>query len=555
MRFSYYFAAVFLASLPGLAQADETSDVDLRTFRASTDPHATLATEGISTPGSMNLQAGHAFVFETASLRSTESNGDVRRVLGPRLLGEPTIALGLGRRASLGASLPYVLHQDTTASSLGAAPPTTAIGDIALHAKAAVKEADPDAGGIGFAFLTRLQLPTGDRSSFISDRGAIADLRAMASIDYILIRLTGVLGYRMRFVHHEIRDVTLGDSIPWGVTLSLKPLAIGLDPKKWLLSFEAHGAIGATPRDDTAYNKLFASSRVSPTFLGLSVRSEVAKDVFFLGGVELGMTDAIGAPLFRSMLSISYAPTIVDDDHDGVPDDGTDECPGLPEDGQGPKPHDGCPDYEGEETPATATGPEPTPLPTPPIPPPIASSDSDADGIPDDVDKCPDQMETFNGYEDEDGCPESDKDNDTFLDAVDSCPDKPETFNGVSDEDGCPDEGAKPLLVDTNGAIAFTRPIKFDGTAPGKDATSDLRALASWLLNHPGMRAQVSVRPEGKGDDASKLATTRAISIVEALVRYAHTGGVAEAMQWDAKAKTKTNVDLTVVTAPAAKKP
>lgn len=555
MRFSSFagpFAGLFFASIPALA--DEATDVDLRTFRASTDPHATLATEGISTPGSMNLQAGHIFVFETASLRINETNGDVRRVLGPRLLGEPSIALGLGRRASIGASIPYVLHQDTTASSFAAAPPTTAIGDVALHAKAAVKEADPDAGGLGFAFLTRIQLPTGDRSSFISDRGAIADLRAMASIDYILVRLTGVLGYRMRFVHHEIRDVTLGDSIPWGVTLSLKPLPLGLDPKKWLFSFEAHGAVGATPRDDTAYNKLFASSRTSPTFLGLSVRNELAKDLFFLGGVELGTTDAIGAPLFRSMLSISYAPTILDDDHDGVPDDGTDECPGLPEDGQGKKPHDGCPDYEGEETPpVTTTTEEPTPPPPPPTP--VASSDADADGIPDDVDKCPDQMETFNGYEDEDGCPESDKDNDTFLDSVDSCPDKPETFNGTSDEDGCPDEGGKALITDTNGAIAVTRAMKFDGTAPAKEAAADLRALAAWLLAHPGMRVQVSVRPEGKNDDATKLSTTRAISIVEALVRYAHTGGIAEAVQWDAKAKTKTNVELTVVTAPPAKKP
>lgn len=527
------------------ANADETSDVDLRSFRASPDRHATLATEGVSTPGSWNLQAGHYFIFETASLRVANT-----RVLGPRLLGEPTVALGLGRRASIGASLPYVLYQDTAAPT-----PTTAIGDLALHAKAAVKEADPDAGGFGFAFLTRVQLPTGDRSSYVSDRGTIADLRALASLDYILIRLTGVVGYRMRFVHHDVRDVSLGDTIPWGVTLSFKPLPLGLDPKKWLISLEARGEIGAKVSEDGANTKLFATSRNSPAFLGLSLRKEVAKDLFLFGGVELGLTDAVGSPLIRSMLSITYAPTIVDDDHDGVPDDGTDECPGLPEDGQGKKPHDGCPDYEGEETSAlpTTTEPAPEPLPTPPIPPPIASSDSDADGIADDVDKCPDQAETMNGYEDEDGCPESDKDNDTFLDAVDACPDKPETFNGVNDDDGCPDEPAKTLLIETNGALTFTRPMKFDGGAPAKDATSDLRALAAWLLNHPGVRVKVSVRPE-KGDD--KLATTRAISIVEALVRYAHTGGVAEAVARDPKSKSIANVELsTAPLPPPVKKP
>lgn len=534
------------ASLPLLARADGPTDADLRSFRASPDKHGTLATEGISTPGPWNLQAAHWLVFESASLRITETNGEVKRAVGPRLLGEPTVFLGLGHRAAFGVSLPYVLHQDAGGSSLAASPPSTGIGDLALHGKASVKEIDPDAGGLGFAFLSRVQLPTGDRSSFISDKGAIADLRALFAIDYILARITGVIGYRMRFVHHQVSNMVLGDTIPWGATLSLKPLpGLGLDTKKWLFNLETHGEVGAVP------NKLLTSSRVSPAFLGLSVRKEVAKDLFVFGGVEMGLSDAIGAPLFRGMLTLSYAPTIVDDDRDGVPDDGTDECPGLPEDGQGKKPHDGCPDYEGEETGSNPpTEPEPPALPTPDVAP-VASSDADADGIPDEIDKCPNERETVNGYEDEDGCPELDSDNDTFLDAVDSCPDKPETFNGFNDEDGCPDEAPKAvaLVTDAKG-VALARNIKFDGTLPAKDAASDLRALAAWLLAHPDTRLRIAVRPEGKGDAADKLSTTRAISLVEALVRYAHTGGVAEAVAWDPKATTKTNVSLTPVALP-----
>jgi hypothetical protein len=42
-----------------------------------------------------------------------------------------------------------------------------------------------------------------------------------------------------------------------------------------------------------------------------------------------------------------------------------------------------------------------------PLHQPIASGgDRDGDGVPDDLDKCPDEPETFNGYEDEDGCPD-----------------------------------------------------------------------------------------------------------------------------------------------------
>ncbi|MCB0326863.1 MAG: OmpA family protein [Bdellovibrionales bacterium] len=69
--------------------------------------------------------------------------------------------------------------------------------------------------------------------------------------------------------------------------------------------------------------------------------------------------------------------------------------------------------------------------------------DKDGDGIEDATDKCPDQPETVNGFEDEDGCPDkviSDRDKDTILDENDQCPDEAENFNGVMDEDGCPEE-------------------------------------------------------------------------------------------------------------------
>jgi outer membrane protein OmpA-like peptidoglycan-associated protein len=49
---------------------------------------------------------------------------------------------------------------------------------------------------------------------------------------------------------------------------------------------------------------------------------------------------------------------------------------------------------------ASAATPPAPPHPTPRLP------DRDGDGIPDALDKCPDQPETYNGFEDEDGCPD-----------------------------------------------------------------------------------------------------------------------------------------------------
>jgi len=62
--------------------------------------------------------------------------------------------------------------------------------------------------------------------------------------------------------------------------------------------------------------------------------------------------------------------------------------------------------------------------------------DADGDGILDDVDECPEDPEDFDGFEDEDGCPDLDNDGDGIPDAVDKCPNVP----GIPELDGCPAE-------------------------------------------------------------------------------------------------------------------
>ncbi|MEM9727973.1 MAG: OmpA family protein, partial [Myxococcota bacterium] len=65
--------------------------------------------------------------------------------------------------------------------------------------------------------------------------------------------------------------------------------------------------------------------------------------------------------------------------------------------------------------------------------------DLDADGILNDVDQCPTEAEDFDGFQDEDGCPDPDNDGDGILDINDGCMMDPEDIDGFQDEDGCPD--------------------------------------------------------------------------------------------------------------------
>lgn len=98
-----------------------------------------------------------------------------------------------------------------------------------------------------------------------------------------------------------------------------------------------------------------------------------------------------------------------DEDIDGVPDD-VDRCPEQAEDKDGFNDGDGCPDL-----------------------------DNDGDAIPDDKDRCPNDAEDDDEFEDSDGCPDLDNDRDGIPDASDKCPNEPEDKDGFQDDDGCPD--------------------------------------------------------------------------------------------------------------------
>lgn len=99
-----------------------------------------------------------------------------------------------------------------------------------------------------------------------------------------------------------------------------------------------------------------------------------------------------------------------DRDGDGHPDD-ADKCPDDPETYQGFEDDDGCPD----------------------------DADTDGDGKTDSVDSCVLEPEDVDKYLDDDGCPDVDNDLDQILDSADKCPNEAEDPDGYQDDDGCPD--------------------------------------------------------------------------------------------------------------------
>ena len=149
-----------------------------------------------------------------------------------------------------------------------------------------------------------------------------------------------------------------------------------------------------------------------------AIKLYLAKKSFLMlgaGGGIPGLTSEgrqTGSSLWRAFVGFIFEPLVGDRDGDGIKDD-VDKCPDDPEDFDDFEDEDGCPE-----------------------------DDNDKDGIPDKDDKCPNEPETKNGFQDEDGCPdsvESDRDGDGIPDNIDKCPDDPEDKDGFEDEDGCPD--------------------------------------------------------------------------------------------------------------------
>jgi outer membrane protein OmpA-like peptidoglycan-associated protein len=156
------------------------------------------------------------------------------------------------------------------------------------------------------------------------------------------------------------------------------------------------------------------------------VRHRLARSFGVAVGGSRGVLPGLGAPSVRAFVLLAYTPgaselpAIVtgepakkvdtgDDDADSIINE-YDRCPNEVEDYDDFEDEDGCPD-----------------------------DDNDGDGLSDDIDSCPSEAEDKDGYKDSDGCVDDDNDGDGIKDVVDECPMEVEDKDGYHDGDGCDD--------------------------------------------------------------------------------------------------------------------
>lgn len=231
----------------------------------------------------------------------------------------------------------------------------------------------------------------------------------------------------------------------------------------------------------------------------------VERNSYLLLGGGTRTTPGFQAADARAFIGFIFEPSIADSDRDGIPDN-EDACPLDPEDFDGDRDEDGCPDLGGERLLANRKAED---------------GDRDRDGIPDSIDRCPDDPEDRDGFEDDDGCPDPDNDGDRIPDVEDACPNEREVYNGFQDEDGCPDEGK--IVIEDN-TIVLNEKISFKTNSAEILAESDalLDAMAKALLAHPEfLLIEVQGHADERAPDLHNLRLTqkRASAVVDALVK------------------------------------
>ncbi len=224
----------------------------------------------------------------------------------------------------------------------------------------------------------------------------------------------------------------------------------------------------------------------------LALRIDVRDNLTAQHKIDQGRTHHVEVLLGLSLLLNRKKPTPkldVDTDGDGFLDrlDSCVKVPGVAPDGC-PLPIAEDPDTDGDgfkdkvDQCIDDVGTEPDGCP-----------DTDGDGFKDKVDKCPQVAGVA-----PDGCPPPDTDGDGILDANDKCINEPESKNNYQDADGCPDEVPK-AVAKFSGVI---KGIYFDvdkDTIKSNSATT-LNSAVKVLKEFPDVNVEISGHTDSDGD-------------------------------------------------------
>jgi OmpA-OmpF porin, OOP family len=471
-----------------------------------------------------NVSLGYVLnALRASTVADSESVNDrIENLMRHQFLTYFNAGIEIGGRGSIELTLPVAWVQSGGDVPIPGSPPPspsifpndtgTALYDPNISGRVILKGGKDDPFRISVGGM--LFLPAGNFSRAASDNTTTFYLYGAVEHPIGPVLLTGNIGPHFR----PLRGIDGDDSqLDLGTELRINAAAF-LDLFKSLrLGAELNGMIGLA--EDENGDSTFMEGQATPFELMGSARYLFGRtgQTYARASAGARISDGYGAPDLRVMVSIGHwllfedfmpkdqtrvrgepqpgleKPSADSDrDGDGFPDD-IDLCPDEREDGQGPRPTDGCP----------------------------ITSDRDGDGIPDLQDACPDAAEDKDGIQDADGCPEKDVDQDGIPDERDACPTEPGIEQGDPKRNGCPKQAPRQNIIEEEGQLRLLNPIQFEtGTADIKQVSFPiLDEVVQVMIERPSIRLAVYGHTDNRGSAAFnlKLSQQRAQSVVNYL--------------------------------------
>ncbi|TNE44125.1 MAG: hypothetical protein EP343_30705 [Deltaproteobacteria bacterium] len=490
-------------------------NMDLKHFDPAASPYGLWGLQTSKNLDHLAVFAGLMSNYANDLLVLQQNGAILSRPIQHRITTEVAFAIGLFQWVELGVALPIYWRQISSNFPIvqNGAPlgeqGNTGLGDLRLRVKVMLVRREW-AQGFGLSVDLEAGFPSGGDQQLMRNPTVVFHPRVV--LDYrhesgFVVALNAAFRLRGR---SELFDLKVDDELRFGLGVE-----VPLFYRTLSLVGEVESAVSLVVLEGNVPSDRLAQH--IPTELRVGARWRHEQTGLMVGlGAGIGLTQGYSTPDVRIMLSLgwsydfakkapvlpfNYKPAAIE--------------PAALKDNPPPPRRAGGIVTAKNKPPATYEGK----LALPAVGKPSTqvesmlkndpNADNDGDGIPNAVDKCPNEPEDFDGFEDHDGCPDPDNDRDGIPDKVDKCPLQKEVYNGVKDDDGCPDKGKSKIVFQgkgtskSAGSIKISEKIYFNS---GSDQIQQrsiplLRELAGFLKSNWQIRlVQIQGHTDSQGD-------------------------------------------------------
>lgn len=484
---------------------------DTHLFRPALDSRGLISVNGVDVLGGGHASFGLVLDYGRGLLRAPDVGQRSTTLIDDSFTGTFHASYGLGGIASVGLSAPVILMsgvEQTRGGAPGATPSVVGWGPRAIDTQTLQH----------VAVHGKLRLTRADREGVglalgLQVGAPLTDASRSAGADPSPFYWPSAIFEKRWGVGGAIRVAANVGYRGHGASSTSLTLREGRFQDASRITYSVGGSIRVLDPLDVVLETYgtylvggLSSAAVRPSNEALfGVKVFVDRSSYLVLGGGPRLTGGVEAADVRGVIGFIFEPPVGDADGDGVPDD-VDRCPNVP----GVLATEGCPlDTDDDGVPDVEDAcPLVKGVRTADPRTNGCPADRDFDGVPDSEDACPDVPGVRTNNPKTNGCPAApDRDRDGVPDVEDACPDLPGKRHPDPERNGCPDAYLK------EGKIIFFDKILFR-TASAEilpESNPILDNIAAVLLEHPELTlVEVAGHADERGSEPLNLTLTQA---------------------------------------------